>query len=113
MVDSDSFVCTLDQASSSDDEKEGEEEKDMYMFGYQCDEEDDDDEYIQVFLRRELTSQSSLLISSGDWIVSARLDSIKWIFKVSFLMWISFFSVMKVVSCTQDHKTPCKWLLCE
>ncbi|KAK1392347.1 Cyclin-D5-1 like [Heracleum sosnowskyi] len=81
MVDSDSFVSTLDQISSSDDEKEGEEEEDMYMFGYPCDEDDNEDEYIQVLLRRELTSQSSLLISSGDWIMSARLDSIKWIFK--------------------------------
>lgn len=95
MEDSESFVSTLDhQASSSDDDIDGEEEHEMYMFGYPCHEEDDDDEYIQVLLRRELTSQSSLLISSGDWFESARLDSIRWIFKVSFLTSINLFFVL-------------------
>lgn len=77
MVDSDSFPRTLDNEKLGEDDQE-----DIYRHKYTSDE---DDEYIQVLIRRELTSPSSFMITS-HWIVTARLDSIKWIFNVSFLI---------------------------
>ncbi|WOG90764.1 hypothetical protein DCAR_0310009 [Daucus carota subsp. sativus] len=84
MAGSHAIPFTLDQANSLDDEK-GEQQKDMDMFFRNpCDE--DDDEYIQLLLHRELSSQSSLVITTGDWIAGARSDSIKWIFNAITLM---------------------------
>lgn len=63
-----------------ENEKQGEEDgEDFNAFKYT----EDDDEFFRVLIRREITSSSSYMIT-GEWIVNARLDSVKWIFSVSF-----------------------------
>ncbi|KAL8130948.1 cyclin-D5-1-like [Apium graveolens] len=66
-----------------ENEKQGEEDGDDFnAFKYTPDE---DDEFFRVLISRELTSSSLSMITS-QWIVNARLDSIKWIFNAMRLM---------------------------
>ena len=81
MVDSDSFPRTLDQTSALSDDQEG-----FCRYKFTAEE---DDEFFRVSVRKEPASASSLM-NAGDWIVSARLDCIRWIFNVGFLIHFCF-----------------------
>lgn len=76
---------------------QGEEDQDdfnAFKFKYTPDE---DDEFFRVLTSREVTSCCSFMITS-HWIVNARLDSIKWIFNVSFRIFFhSFMFFYRVV----------------